>query len=40
MIVLDARTGKLKWYYQAVPHDTHDWDLSQVSPLFTTTVAG
>ena len=40
MIVLDARTGKLKWYYQAVPHDTHDWDLSQVSPLFTTNVAG
>jgi alcohol dehydrogenase (cytochrome c) len=40
MIVLDARTGKLKWYYQAVPHDTHDWDLSQVSPLFTATVAG
>jgi PQQ-dependent dehydrogenase (methanol/ethanol family) len=40
MIVLDARTGKLKWYYQAVPHDVHDWDLTQVSPLFTTTVAG
>ncbi len=40
MIVLDARTGRLKWYYQAVPHDTHDYDLTQVSPLFTTTVAG
>jgi alcohol dehydrogenase (cytochrome c) len=40
MIVLDARTGRLKWHYQAVPGDTHDWDLTQVSPLFTTTVAG
>lgn len=40
LIVLDARTGKLKWHYQAVPHDVHDWDLTQVSPLFTTNVGG
>ena len=36
MVALDVNTGKLKWYYQAVPHDVHDWDLTQVSPLFTT----
>ncbi len=35
MVVLDARSGKLKWYYQATPHDTHDYDITQVSPLFT-----
>lgn len=35
MVVLDVRTGKLKWYYQATPHDTHDYDVTQVSPLFT-----
>ncbi len=40
MIVLDARTGKLKWFHQAVPHDTHDWDLTQTSPLFDATVQG
>ncbi len=40
LVVLDARTGKLKWHYQATPSDTHDWDLTQVSPLFTTTVRG
>jgi alcohol dehydrogenase (cytochrome c) len=40
MVVLEARTGKLKWYYQAVSHDTHDWDLTQVSPLFNATVNG
>lgn len=40
LIVLDARTGKLVWHYQAVPHDTHDWDLTQVSPLFNAQVAG
>lgn len=40
MVVLDVKTGQLKWFYQAVPHDTHDWDLTQVSPLFTAKVAG
>lgn len=40
MVVLEVRTGKLKWFYQVVPHDVHDWDLTQVSPLFETRVAG
>lgn len=32
-IGLDADTGKLKWYYQHVPHDVHDWDSVQVPIL-------
>ncbi len=40
MMVLDARSGKMKWYYQSMPHDTHDYDTTQVSPLFTSTVGG
>lgn len=40
LVVLDARTGKLKWHYQATPSDSHDWDLTQVSPLFTASVGG
>lgn len=40
MIALDARTGKLRWFYQLVPHDEHDWDTTQVSPLFSATIAG
>lgn len=40
MVVLDVRTGKLKWHFQAVAHDTHDWDLTQTSPLFTATING
>ena len=40
MVVLDVRTGKLKWFYQLVPHDEHDWDTTQASPLFSTTIAG
>ncbi|MSO24258.1 MAG: hypothetical protein EXQ58_13670, partial [Acidobacteria bacterium] len=32
-IALDADTGKLKWYFQHVPHDVHDWDSVQVPVL-------
>jgi outer membrane protein assembly factor BamB len=35
---LDAATGKLRWYYQAVPNDFQDHDL-QASPI-STSVAG
>jgi len=38
MIVLDVRTGKLQWYKQFVPHDTHDWDLTVTAPLYTAPV--
>jgi glucose dehydrogenase len=27
LVKLDAKTGKLKWYYQLTPHDIYDWDL-------------
>jgi alcohol dehydrogenase (cytochrome c) len=37
---IDVKTGKLIWARQFVPHDTHDWDLSQTSPLLTATVDG
>ena len=40
MVVLDARTGKLVRHLQAVPADTHDWDMPVTSPLFTATIAG
>jgi alcohol dehydrogenase (cytochrome c) len=26
LVALDADSGKLRWYYQFTPHDTHDWD--------------
>ena len=40
IVALDVRTGKLAWYYQAVPHDVRDYDLTHVAPVFTTTVDG
>jgi alcohol dehydrogenase (cytochrome c) len=40
VVALAAKTGKLLWYKQFIPHDVHDADLSQVSPLFETIIDG
>ncbi len=29
VLALDPETGKLKWYYQFTPGDTHDWDANE-----------
>jgi len=29
VVALDVKTGKLKWYFQFTPHDTHDWDSAE-----------
>src|SRR5262249_7744254 len=34
MVKLDAKTGKLQWYYQQTPHDIFDWDF-QNPPILT-----
>jgi acido-empty-quinoprotein group A len=34
IVALDINTGKMKWYFQASPHDTHDWDAVQTPVLF------
>jgi len=39
-VALDVRTGKLIWHRQFISNDVHDADLSQVSPIFSTTVGG
>jgi outer membrane protein assembly factor BamB len=38
-VALDENTGKLKWYYQAVPNDFYDWDM-QIGPMYTATGPG
>jgi outer membrane protein assembly factor BamB len=35
MVKLNAKTGKLQWYYQVTPHDVYDWDF-QDPPILTT----
>lgn len=32
-VALDAKTGKLKWYFQFTPHDVWDWDAVQTPVL-------
>jgi alcohol dehydrogenase (cytochrome c) len=39
IVVLDARSGALRWTTQLVPSDYHDWDVTHASPLFRTAVA-
>jgi alcohol dehydrogenase (cytochrome c) len=40
VLALDADTGKLKWHYQFTPHDTHDWDATQIPVLFDANFRG
>ncbi|HXY30512.1 MAG TPA: PQQ-binding-like beta-propeller repeat protein [Gemmatimonadaceae bacterium] len=40
LVALDVRTGALRWYDQLVPSDGHDWDLTQVSPIFRAVAKG
>jgi quinoprotein glucose dehydrogenase len=34
LVAVDALTGKMKWYFQAVHHDTWDYDLASPPVLF------
>jgi alcohol dehydrogenase (cytochrome c) len=40
MLALDAKTGKLKWYFQYTPHDVWDWDAVQTPVLIDTVWQG
>jgi alcohol dehydrogenase (cytochrome c) len=40
IIALNAKTGHLVWYHQFIPHDTHDYDVTHVSPVFRTRIHG
>jgi alcohol dehydrogenase (cytochrome c) len=33
VVAINVETGKLVWYYQTSPHDTHDWDSAQTPVL-------
>jgi alcohol dehydrogenase (cytochrome c) len=40
IVAVNADTGKMAWYFQSSPHDTHDWDATQVPVLFDTEING
>jgi PQQ-dependent dehydrogenase (methanol/ethanol family) len=40
VLALNPADGKLKWYYQFTPHDTHDWDSTEPNVLIDTKYQG
>ncbi len=40
LLAIDADTGKMKWYFQFSPHETHDWDSAEPPILFDAVING
>ena len=40
LVAVNVETGKMAWYYQTSPHDTHDWDSAQTPVLIDGVIAG
>ncbi len=40
IVALNPDTGKMAWYFQASPHDTHDWDAVQTPVLIDGAING
>ncbi|HEY3940627.1 MAG TPA: acido-empty-quinoprotein group A [Bryobacteraceae bacterium] len=40
IVALNPDTGKLVWWFQASPHDTHDWDNVEEPVLFDAEIGG
>jgi acido-empty-quinoprotein group A len=40
IVALNPDTGKMAWYYQVSPHDTHDWDATEPIVLIDGTLEG
>ncbi|HEY7210831.1 MAG TPA: acido-empty-quinoprotein group A [Bryobacteraceae bacterium] len=40
IVALNPDTGKLAWWFQASPHDTHDWDNVETPVLFDAVIDG
>jgi alcohol dehydrogenase (cytochrome c) len=40
LVAVNVETGKMAWYFQTSPHDTHDWDSAQTPILIDGTVDG
>ncbi len=40
IVAVNPDTGKMAWYFQATPHDTHDWDAAQTPMLIDGVIDG
>jgi alcohol dehydrogenase (cytochrome c) len=40
IVALNPDTGKMAWYFQSMPHDTHDWDSTETAVLIDGEMGG
>jgi alcohol dehydrogenase (cytochrome c) len=40
LVAINVDTGKMQWYYQTSPHDTHDWDSTETPILADVPIGG
>ena len=40
LVAINVDTGKMAWFYQTSPHDTHDWDSAQTPVLIDGVIDG
>src|SRR5262245_5352617 len=40
IVAIRPDTGRMAWYYQVTPHDTHDWDAAQTPVLIDGVING
>ena len=40
LVAIDAASGKLRWHFQFTPHDTHDWDATEIPVIADMIVRG
>ena len=40
IVAINPDTGKMVWYFQASPHDVHDWDAVETPVIFDGTIDG
>ncbi|MEQ1579750.1 MAG: acido-empty-quinoprotein group A [Steroidobacteraceae bacterium] len=40
LVAINVETGKMAWYYQTSPNDTHDWDSAQTPVLADIEIGG
>jgi alcohol dehydrogenase (cytochrome c) len=40
LVAINVDTGKMQWYYQTSPHDTHDWDSTETPILIDAEFGG
>lgn len=40
IVALNPDTGKMAWYFQSTPHDTHDWDSTETAVLIDGQIDG